>query len=348
MTTSGSTSALMNLTADDFMLLANPYRRELLAHCYRMLGSVHDAEDLVLETYRRAWRAYARFDGHSSLRTWLHAIATTACLSALDDRDHRSMPTALGGPADDPTADLVARPELPWLEPLPDTLAGLDETDPTVVVAPRESVQLELVAALQQLPARQRAVLILRDVLHWPVADVADALDMTAAAVNSAAQRARGQLDRVAPRPDVTVEPARDDQDALLARWADMFRDGDFDRVAGLVTDDVVCELPPFAQWVVGPDAVRRLINAQFPARRPGDLLLRRTRANGTPAFATYLRDEATGGYRAYHVQVLTLAPAGVRHLAIFFDTSLFAAFGLPTTAGRPDDLSSLPGDGSY
>jgi RNA polymerase sigma-70 factor (ECF subfamily) len=325
----------VDVTGDDFLRLANPYRRELLAHCYRMLGSVHDAEDLVQETYLRAWRAYERFEGRSSLRTWLHKIATTACLTALESRGRRPLPTGLGGPTADPTADLVASPEVPWLEPVPDTLAGLDESDPAMVVASRESVRLALIAALQHLPARQRAVLILREVLRWRATEVAEALDMTTAAVNSALQRARAQLDRVSPKRDEVAEPPEAQQRALLARWVRVFEDYDFNRIVDLVTADVVWEMPPFLEWVIGREPVRRLMTAQCPASAPGDLLLRPTRANGVPAFATYLRDQETGVHQAFQLQVLTLTPAGVSHVAMFFDTSLFAAFGFPMTANN-------------
>src|SRR5690606_18179265 len=175
---------------DDFMRLADPFRRELLAHCYRMVGSVHDAEDLVQETFVRAWRAYDKFEGRSTLRTWLYRIATTTCLTALEQKARRPLPTGLGTPPDSPDGPLRQLPEVPWLEPVPDALVGADDgttnsTDPAAVVTSRESIRLALVAALQYLPPRQRAVLILRDVLKWRAAEVAEALEMTTIAVNS-------------------------------------------------------------------------------------------------------------------------------------------------------------------
>src|SRR5881397_1214591 len=193
---------------EDFLRQADPYRRELLAHCYRMLGSVHDAEDLVQETYLRAWRSYDRFEGRSSLRTWLHTIATRACLTALESRSKRPLPTGLGNPSGDPTDDLVQRTEVPWLEPVPDALVGAEGSDPAAIVTSRESIRLALIAALQHLPPRQRAVLILRDVLQWRAAEVAKLLDTTTTAVNSVLQRARAQLHDAAPTEDETVEPA--------------------------------------------------------------------------------------------------------------------------------------------
>ncbi len=178
----------------DFLAQAEPYRRELLAHCYRMTGSLHDAEDLVQETFLRAWKSYDRFEGKSSVRTWLHRIATNTSLTALEGRQRRPLPTGLGAPSSNPTDELVERSEVPWLEPLPD-----DASDPSVIVGSRESVRLAFVAALQHLSPRQRAVLLLRDVLQWRAAEVAEAIDTSVAAVNSLLQRARAQLEAVGP-----------------------------------------------------------------------------------------------------------------------------------------------------
>src|SRR3984957_10076557 len=194
----GPVSVLAREFADDgrtdFSATAEPYRRELLAHCYRMTGSLHDAEDLVQETLLRAWKAYDRFEGKSSVRTWLHRIATNTCLTALENRQRRPLPTGLGAPSSDPTAELVEGAEVPWLGALPDA-AG----DPAAVVGAREWVRLAFVAALQHLSPRQRAVLLLRDVLQWKAAEVADAIGASTAAVNSLLQRARSQLDAAGP-----------------------------------------------------------------------------------------------------------------------------------------------------
>src|SRR5271168_4753673 len=177
----------------DFSAAAEPYRRELLAHCYRMTGSLHDAEDLVQETFLRAWKAYDRFERKSSLRTWLHRIATNTCLTALQGRQRRPLPSGLGGSRSDPVAALVERREVPWLEPLPESTD--DPADPSVIVGSRESVRLAFIAALQHLSPRQRAVLLLRDVLQWKAAEVATAIGTTTIAVNSLLQRARSQLE---------------------------------------------------------------------------------------------------------------------------------------------------------
>ncbi|WP_150244247.1 sigma-70 family RNA polymerase sigma factor [Nocardiopsis quinghaiensis] len=316
----------------DFARLADPYRRELFAHCYRMLGSVHDAEDLVQETYLRAWKAYDRFEGRSSLRTWLHRIATTVCLTALDKRRRRPLPTGLGGPTAEPEGELADRPEVPWLEPVPDALVGVH--DPGTVVEVRESVRLALVAALQYLQPRQRAVLILRDVLRFSAAEVAETLDTSVPAVNSLLQRAHAQLARVTPSEEKEkVSELLPAQRETLVRYVDAFESYDIPAITSLFTADAVFEMPPFAAWVRGGEHIGRLIAARCPASGAGDMALVPTAANGQPAFAVYLRG-GDGLHRAFSIQVLDLSPRGgaVTHTAMFFDTTLFAHFGLPAT----------------
>jgi RNA polymerase sigma-70 factor (ECF subfamily) len=312
----------------DFPQLADPYRRELLAHCYRMLGSAHDAEDLVQETYLRAWRSYQTFEGRSSLRTWLYRIATNVCLTSLDGRGKRPLPTGLGSPSADPGEAVVAQPEVPWLEPVPDALVGADQTDPAAIVTSRESIRLAFVAALQHLPPRQRAVLILRDVLKWRAAEVAEAVGITTAAVNSTLQRARAQLARASLTEDTVVEPASAEQRELLDRYVKAFWEKDVATIVELFTKDVVWEMPPFPGWYQGAESVGRLIATQCPGG-PGDMRMVPTEANGQPAFGLYMRGD-DDRFRPFHLQVLTLGPAGVRHVAAFFDTDLFATFGLP------------------
>src|SRR3982751_4633368 len=273
----------------DFLQLADPYRRELLAHCYRMLGSVHDAEDLVQETYLRAWRSYDRFEGRSSLRTWLHRIATRACLTALESRSRRPLPTGLGNPSGDPADDLVERSEVPWLEPVPDAMVGADGSDPAAIVTSKESIRLALIAALQHLPPRQRAVLILRDVLQWKAAEVAEVLETTTVAVNSTLQRARAQLEQAAPAEDKIHEPSGADQRELLDRYVTAFENKDISAIVELFTKDAVWEMPPFDAWYQGAETIGRLIDTQCPARGPGDMRLLATQANGQPAFGLYM-----------------------------------------------------------
>jgi RNA polymerase sigma-70 factor, ECF subfamily len=314
---------------EDFLEQADPFRRELLAHCYRMLGSVHDAEDLVQETYLRAWRAYDRFEGRSSLRTWLYRIATSACLTSLESRSRRPLPTGLGGPSSDPEEPLVERQEVPWLEPIPDALVGAEGSDPAAIVTRRESIRLALIAALQHLPPRQRAVLILRDVRKWRAAEVAELLDTSTAAVNSILQRARAQLGQVAPTQDEIVEPAQADQRALLDRYVTAFEDYDVAAIVELFTKDAVWEMPPFTGWYQGPETIGRLIATQCPASGPGDMQMVPTQANGQPAFGLYMRQQ-DGGYEPFQLHVLSVGASGVSHAAVFFDLSLFATFGLP------------------
>jgi RNA polymerase sigma-70 factor, ECF subfamily len=311
----------------DFVQLADPYRRELLAHCYRMLGSVYDAEDLVQETYVRAWKAYDKFEGRSSMRTWLHRIATNACLNALESKTRRPLPIGLGAPSSDPADPLDERREVPWLEPMPDAMLA---NDPAAVVAGRESIRLAVIAAMQYLPPRQRAVLILRDVLQWPAAEVGQMLDMTTASVNSALQRARAQLAEVAPEADQVSEPDENAQRELLDRFVAAFEAKDITAMVTIFTKDAVWEMPPFAGWYSGPEDIARLIDTRCPAQGPGDMKLVPTRANGQIAFGLYMRDGDV--YRPFNLPVLTLTPAGVSHVSSFFDLRLFETFGLPPT----------------
>jgi RNA polymerase sigma-70 factor, ECF subfamily len=314
---------------EDFSRLADPFRRELLAHCYRMLGSLHEAEDLVQETYLRAWRAYDRFEGRSTLRTWLYRIATSACLSALESRGRRPLPAGLGTPSADPDEELVQQPEVPWLEPIPDAVVGAERTDPAAIVTSRESLRLALIAALQYLPPRQRAVLILRDVLAWRAAEVAEVLGTTTTAVNSILQRARAQLDQVSPSEDDLVEPTAAYQRELLDRYVTAFEDYDVSAIVELFTEDAVWEMPPFTSWYRGPEAISRLIAFRCPASGHGDFRLVPTGANGQPAFGMYMRGD-DGLYHAFALHVLTLTGSGISHVVTFFDLRLFTAFGLP------------------
>jgi RNA polymerase sigma-70 factor, ECF subfamily len=311
----------------DFSATAEPYRRELLAHCYRMTGSLHDAEDLVQETFLRAWKAYDRFEGRSSVRTWLHRIATNTCLTALEGRQRRPLPTGLGAPSSDPTGELVERTEVPWLEPLPELVD--DPADPAVVVGSRESVRLAFVAALQHLSPRQRAVLLLREVLQWKAAEVAEAIGASTAAVNSLLQRARSQLDAVGPSSEdrlIALDSA-DAQDRLMDYIA-AFEAYDVDRLAELFTWEAVWEMPPFVGWYQGPQAIATLIHQQCPAQAPGDMRLIPLTANGQPAAAMYMRDGDK--HLPFQLHVLDMRADGVSHVVAFLDTTLFAKFGLP------------------
>jgi RNA polymerase sigma-70 factor, ECF subfamily len=319
---------------EDFLPLAEPYRRELLAHCYRMLGSVHDAEDLVQETYLRAWRAYDRFEGASSMRTWLYRIATNACLTALESRSRRPLPSGLGAPSADPDGTLVQQTDVPWLGPIPDAMLAGTATDPATIVASKDSVRLALIAALQHLPPKQRAVLILCEVLRWPAAQVAEMLETTTAAVNSSLQRARAQLDVSAPSQDAVTGPQTPEQRDLLDRYVAAFESYDINALVTLFSADAVWEMPPFTGWYETPAAIGRLISNACPAKRAGDLRLVRTAANGQPAYGMYLRGDQA--YQALQLHVLTLSTTGISHVAAFFDPSMFSTFGLPNTLPLP------------
>jgi RNA polymerase sigma-70 factor (ECF subfamily) len=321
----------------DFEALTEQYRRELLAYCYRMLGSVHDAEDLVQETYLRAWKSYENFEGRSSLRTWLYRIATNACLTALEGRGRRPLPTGLGAPSADPDAELVERPEVPWLEPIPDAAVGAGGTrDPAAIVTSRASIRLALITALQYLPSRQRVVLIMRDVLGWRAAEVAELLGSTTVAVNSMLQRARAQISELAPAEDEVTEPATAQQRELLERYVAAFEQYDTTALVKLFSSDVVWEMPPFTGWYQTPEVIGQLVANQCPAKRAGDLRLLATEANGQAAFGMYLRDES-GGYQPFQLHVLHLGGGeggggrvAIDHVTAFFDLSLFPLFGLP------------------
>jgi RNA polymerase sigma-70 factor (ECF subfamily) len=302
----------------EFTRLTSPFHRELLVHCYRMLGSVHDAEDLVQETYLRAWKAYENFEGRSSLRTWLYRIATNASLNALENKSRRVLPSGLGGPSENPGLPVIEELSVPWLEPLPD--------DPETVATQRDSVRLAMIAALQHLPARQRAVLILRDVLAWQASEVADLLDTSVAAVNSALQRARAQLETIAPSEEDTPAPV---DKALLAQYLEAFENADIDALVRVLKDDVVLEMPPHLTWFSGRDNVLAFLGGQV--LRPGLFRQVPVSANGQPALATYKR-EPDGSYRAFEVQVLDVTATGISRITVFFLPELFSRFGLAET----------------
>jgi RNA polymerase sigma-70 factor, ECF subfamily len=314
--------------SEDFTGRTGGFRGELLAHCYRMLGSAEEAEDLVQETYLRAWRSYGGFEGRSSVRTWLYRIATNVCLTAIERRGRRPLPSGLGAPAQDPEAPLVAGPEVPWLQPFPDALVAAEREDPAAVAVSRAGIRLAFIAALQYLSARQRAMLILRDVLEWPAAQVADLLGTTTTAVNSGLRRARAQIAQALPAEDELAEPAEPDRRAMLDRFAAAVENADASALAELLAEDVALEMPPVLTWFTGRRAVARFA-ASHLLTGPGRLRLVPVTANGQPAFAVYQR-ERDGLYRAHAVQVLTCTVAGVARIVAFTDPGLFGAFGLP------------------
>ena len=315
----------------EFAAAADPFRRELVAHCYRILGSIHDAEDVVQETYLRAWRAYGDFEGRSSLRRWLYTIATRASLTAAGSRSRRPLPSGLGAPSDDHRVAVADRdPSVAWLQPAPDALVGAD--DPGAIVARRTGVRLAFVAALQLLPARQRAVLTLRDVLAFRTNEVAAMLDTTAAAVDSALRRARAQMAEACPVEDDLAEPDEAVRRILIDCYVDAFTRSDPDALVDLLRADVEMEMPPIPTWFTGRSAV-----VGFLARRVlrGDGLWRMvpSGANGQPAFVVYKRADE-GRHVAYGAQVLTLVSNRIARITAFNDPALVPTFGLAATLG--------------
>lgn len=319
----------MTPDSQEFARLTDGFRPELLAYCYRMLGSAHDAEDQVQETLVRAWRSYSEFEGRSSLRTWLYRIATNACLRALENRERRPLPSGLGGPEDSLGARPVSeRSDIAWLQPIPDALVTPTADDPAVVVASRASLRLALIAALQYLPPRQRAVLLLRDVLGWRAAEVADLLGTTSAAVNSVLQRARAQLQDVSPAEDEVHEPTDADQRALLNRYASAFENADVTALMDLLRADAVFEMPPQPMWFSGRDPIVRFL-ASWVLRESGLFRMFPTVANGQPALVAYQRG-ADGRHHAHAVQVLTFAGPAISRVISFNEPDLVTTFGYP------------------
>lgn len=308
---------------DDFVARTDPYRREVLAHCYRMVGSVHDAEDLAQETFLRAWRGYAGFEGRSSIRTWLHRIATNVCLTALSGSDRRVLPSGLGGPSTGSGASIPERLlDIAWLEPIPDALLG---DDPASIVARRDSTRLAFIAALQHLSAHQRATLLLRDVVGLTAVETAAALGLSTAAVNSALHRARTQIAQIAPTED-GASTLEDPDRSLVDRLIAALEHTDIDALAQLLRADVELEMPPIPMWFVGLDSTLDVYTRYvFPVPRryfP-------TSANSMPAVASY-RLEPDGHYHAHNIMVLDARDGLLQHMCAFVDPTLFAGFGLP------------------
>jgi RNA polymerase sigma-70 factor (ECF subfamily) len=308
---------------DDFGLRTEPFRTELLVHCYQMLGSAHDAEDLVQETLLRAWRAYDRYDeSRASMRTWLYRIATNACLTALESRNRRPLPSDTVARGDDPGGQLVHGGEVAWLQPLPDALVAA--SDPARVLLARGRLRLAFVAAVQLLPAKQRAVLILRDVLDWSAAETAAALETTPAAVNSALQRARSRMRGLV---DDQIEESTDAHTReLVDAYIAAFLNADVAGLAKLLTEDAILEMPPFLNWYQGVPDYTRFMEWVF-AVNGTDWRVLPIAANGQPAVAAYVRDG--DGYRMHTLQVFTVTKAGISHNVTFSEPEVFALFGL-------------------
>jgi RNA polymerase sigma-70 factor (ECF subfamily) len=304
------------------------HRKELTAYCYRMLGAL-EAEDAVQETFIRAWRGFDRLADRSALRSWLYRIATNVCFDLLDGRKRRARPMDLG-PAGEPVAEnLSTLPEVTWIEPIPDG-AVVPEGDPAAVLQARETIRLAFVAALQHLPPRQRAVLILCEVLRWKAAEVAELLDTTVASVNSALQRARATLEATGATAEGTT-PSVDAADAeLLARYVEAFERYDMDALTDLIREDAIQSMPPFDLWLQGRDDILAWWVGPGAACR-GSRVLPTVAANGSPAFGQYKPSESGEGYDPWALQVLEIEDGRVVEFTFFLATeALFPRFGLP------------------
>ena len=320
---------------DDFDRLTRPYRRELLAHCYRMLGSTQEAEDLLQECLLRAWRSMSTYDaGKSSLRTWLYRIATNACLTALETRRRRPLPAGLFAASNDLAAPLLPDLDVPWLQPFPDHQpAG----DPAGAAVGRESLSLAFMAALQTLSARQRAVLILREVLQFPAAEVAVLLDVSVAAVNSGLQRARAALRHNPIDREALSMPAEPGSRAVLDRYITAFERADLAALTAILRADVRLEMPPVPLWYAGRENYLGFMRRIYQLRPVWRALA--TSANGQPALAAYALG-ALDEFRAHSVQVLDVRAGLVTHNVTFADPSLFPLFGLPPTLARSHPMT--------
>lgn len=302
-----------------------PFRTELLAYCYRMLGTAHDAEDLVQDTYLRAWRAREQYDEtRSSLRTWLYRIAANACLTALEGRGRRPLPSGLGGESD-ALAPLVLADDVPWLQPLPDSL--LTAGDPAGTAVDRSSLRLAFAAALQHLSARQRGALVLRDVLGFSAAETAEILGASVASVNSSLQRARAQLKQLGADQDSYREPSAGEQRAWIDRYMAAFQNADVEGLKRLLTDDVIMEMPPVLNWFSGREKYGQFMRWVFE-NAGTDWRLVPVAANGQPGFAAYQR--AGDGYQLHTLQVFAVTAGGISRNSVFQDPEVYAAFALP------------------
>jgi RNA polymerase sigma-70 factor, ECF subfamily len=330
--------------ASAFTVLVERYRRQLHVHCYRMLGSFEDAEDLVQETLLRAWRARGRFQGRSLFRTWLYRIATNACLNALERNPRRILPPDVA-PATDPASlgphpEPAWAPELPWLQPYPDHLlerAAPSDTEPDAVVVSRETIELTYLAAIQHLPPRQRAILILRGALGWSARETAALLETTLPSVNSALQRARSTMRARLPERRLEwtaiTEPTADEQ-AVLRRYMDAYERGDVTALVALLREDARQTMPPAPLWFDGREALAALNRQLLGPGSPGAFRYVATGANRQPAAACYLRRHGESEYRLEGLDVLRIEDGGIAEITTF-TIEFLTAFGLPPTLDR-------------
>lgn len=323
----GGAGSAVTATGSDIEELET-HRKELLAHCYRMLGSTFEAQDAVQETLIRAWKNIGSFEGRSSLRSWLYRIATNVCLDMLDSAQRRARPMDLGPARSADTPLPAPLPEVTWLEPIPDRTVMPSDVDPSEIVELRESVRLAFMAALQNLPPQQRAVLIFREVLKWRAAEVAEVLDVTPTSVNSALQRARAALHGIRVEPTEVLKPEDDAQRELLDRYVDAFERYDMDALTALLREDATFSMPPFDLWLQTHDDIRKWCLGPGSGCEGSRLIP--TVANGTPAYGQYKPGE--GAYlEPWSLQVVEIADGRIVGLNFFLDTGrLFPLFGLP------------------
>jgi RNA polymerase sigma-70 factor (ECF subfamily) len=303
------------------------YRPELTAYCYRMLGSAFEAEDAVQETLVRAWKGFDRFEGRAAVRSWLYKIANNVCFDMLKGRKRRAMPIDLGGPTTGGGPVDVPRPELPWVSPMPDERVLTDTADPADAAIARESIRIAFVTALQHLPARQRAVLILREVLRWKASEVAELLDTTVVSVNSALQRARATLAEHEVSSFDAPAAVADDQEELLARYLDAFERFDVEALVAILHEDATMQMPPYAMWLRGAREYGNFIEGPGAACRGSHFV--RIAANGSPAFAQW-RSNGDGTYDAWAIHLVEISEGRITGIDFFVDPTLFALFDLP------------------
>jgi len=316
--------------SEDLEVQLEKYRKELTAYCYRMLGSTFEAEDAVQETMVRAWRNFDRFEGRSSLRSWLYSIATNVCLDMLNGSQRRARPMDLAEPktAEGPLGNVL--PEATWIQPMPDSTILPEANDPAELAVERDSVRLAFVAALQHLPPRQRAVLILREVLRWKATEVAELLDTTVVSVNSALQRARTTLSENDLTTSDSLQPDDEEQRKLLARYVDAFERYDLDALTSILHEDATLSMPPFALWLRGHADIRAWFLGKGIGCRGSRLVP--TEANGSPAFGQYRQSPSGQGHDPWALQVIEVSGGQVVGINAFLDTaSLFPLFGLPS-----------------
>lgn len=328
-------------TTSELDVTLEKHRVELTGYCYRMLGSAFEAEDAVQDTMVRAWRSYEKFEGRSSLRSWLYRIATNVCLDMLNAGNRRARPMDLTASAPLAQAALTPRPDNVWLEPMPDARVLPSVSDPAEAAVAKESVRLAFVAALQQLPPKQRAVLILREVLAWKASEAAELLDTSVASVNSALQRARATLAE-GPADDTAVSnPLDEEQQKLLERYVAAFEGYDMAALTALLHEDAIMTMPPFDLWLRGTADITGFMSTMGASC--ADSRLFPVDVNGTPGFAHYKPDPEKGGFAPWAIQVIEISEGRIAGFHCFLDTPRwFPLFGLPVHLdlnGEPDEV---------